>query len=135
MFLPIITLLSGFDLKVMFLGAIAIFTVKFWAVMWYIAQWVDAHLINAMYPGSQGSVIMQEVTQMANGSVPPSYKRVLLNVLLMAMFVGLPIVWSAMMAWIGIKVGGDLHELAKTPQSVASNAASSAGRTISRSKG
>jgi hypothetical protein len=44
--------LSGYDLKVFFLGALAIFTVKFWAVMWYVANWVDGHLMKAMYDGN-----------------------------------------------------------------------------------
>jgi hypothetical protein len=34
------------------LGALAIFTVKFWAVMWYVANWVDGHLMKAMYDGN-----------------------------------------------------------------------------------
>jgi hypothetical protein len=128
MFLPVITFLSGFNLKVMFLGAIAIFTVKFWAVMWYIAEWVDAHLINAMYPGAQGSVIMQQFTQMGDS---PTYKRTLLNILLMAMFVGLPVIWSSMMAWIGVYVGKGLSEMAsatgKDAQGIASKSGSIAG--------
>ena len=134
MFLPIITFLSGFDLKVMFLGAIALFTVKFWAVMWYIAQWVDSHLIAAMYPGTQGWIIMQEFTQMANGSVPPSYKRVLLNILLMAMFVGLPIIWSAMMAWIGIRVGRELTEMAAGAEKGAQNYSSKSSSIASKGR-
>ena len=39
MLLPLIVLLSGYKLEVMFYGAMAIFTVKFWTVLWFIAQW------------------------------------------------------------------------------------------------
>ena len=28
----------------------AIFTIKFWTVLWYLAMWVDQNLILSMYP-------------------------------------------------------------------------------------
>ncbi len=55
MFLPLVVFLSGFDLKAMFYGAVAIFTVKLWAAMWFIAQWVDARLIDSMYQAAKGT--------------------------------------------------------------------------------
>ncbi len=125
MFLPLITFLSGFDLRVMFLGAMGIFTVKFWSVMWFIANWVDAHLIAGLYPGLSGNILMQEITQVANGSTPPSYKRMLLNIMLMLMFVGLPMIWTAMMAWIGVHLGSAIAGMVKAPESLVTSTASS----------
>lgn len=128
MFLPLIVFLSGFDLKVMFYGAIAIFTVKLWAAMWFIAQWLDARLINAMYPGLQGNVLVQEITHMTHGHLPQGYKRVILNILLVGMFIGLPILWTAMMGWIGLRMGTGLDRViggaAKTASSSGSSSAS-----------
>lgn len=114
LFLPLIIFLSGYDLKVMFYGTIALFTVKFWAVLWYIARWVDARLINAMYPGFSGSAIMQEITQSFSSAQPQVYKRMILNILLMFMFIGLPLMWSAILGWIGVKVGIDSDWLNQT---------------------
>ena len=111
MFLPLIAFLSGFDLRVMFYGAVAIFTVKLWAAMWFIAQWIDARLIAGMYPGSQGNVFLQEITHLASGTVPQGYKRMILNVLLLALFIGLPLIWTAMMGWIGVNLGTALDRL------------------------
>ena len=54
MFLPIVTFVSGYDIKMMAYGFLAIFTVKFWTVMWFVARWLDAKLIDAMYPGLSG---------------------------------------------------------------------------------
>jgi TraG-like protein, N-terminal region. len=103
-FLPLVVLLSGYDLKVLFLGAIALFSVKMWAAMWYIATWVDGHLINAMYPGALGNYFVQEAMMIAKGAVPPTYKRMILNTLLVFLYVGLPLIWSSMMAWMGLNV-------------------------------
>lgn len=105
MFLPLIVFLSGYDLKMMLYGALAIFTVKFWAVMWYVARWIDAHLIDAMYPGFSGSALMQEITQMASAGQPQLYKRMILNILLMLLFIGLPAIWTTMMGWLGYRIG------------------------------
>ena len=98
------TFLSGFNLKVLFSGAVAIFTVKLWASMWFIATWIDGHLINAMYPGALSNIFVQEAMMVAKGAVPPSYKRMVLNTLLVMLFIGLPMLWSSMMAWIGLNV-------------------------------
>ena len=125
MFLPLATFLSGFDLRVMFYGAVAIFTVKFWAVMWVIAQWIDARLISAMYPGSSGQIILQEFTHAAKGALPQGYKRMLLNILLLGLFIGLPLIWTAMMGWVGINIGGKLTELAKQSEGTFKNTAKS----------
>ena len=103
-FLPLLVFLSGFNLRVLFLGAAAIFTIKLWASMWFIATWVDGHLINAMYPGYLSNTFVQEAMMVAKGAVPPTYKRMLLNTLLVMLFVGLPMLWSSMMAWIGIRI-------------------------------
>lgn len=124
MFLPLATFLSGFDPRVMFYGAVAIFTVKFWAVMWVIAQWIDARLISAMYPGSSGQIILQEFTHAAKGALPQGYKRMLLNILLLGLFIGLPLIWTAMMGWVGIRISGGIDGFLKSAQGTATNAAS-----------
>ncbi|THT98413.1 conjugal transfer protein TraG [Lampropedia puyangensis] len=101
MFLPMVVFLSGFNLSIMFTGAIAIFTVKFWSAMWEVAFWIDARLMQAMYGGTQiENVAKQFVYAWEDGSLPGE-KRILLNIMLMVMFVGFPMIWSGMMAWAG----------------------------------
>ena len=107
MFLPLVVVISGYDLKMMLYGGLAIFTVKFWAVMWFVARWLDAHLIDAMYPGLTGSALMQEITQSFSSGQPQLYKRMILNILLAAMFIGLPMIWTTMMGWVGYRLGVD----------------------------
>ena len=112
MFLPMIVMLSGYDLKIMLLGGLAIFTVKLWSVMWFIAQWVDARLIQAMYPGLNGNIMMQEIQAVLSGGEAQGYKRMILNLVLMSMFIGLPMLWTSMMGWVGIYVGRGLDGMA-----------------------
>jgi hypothetical protein len=105
MLLPLAVLLSGYKLEVMFYGAMAIFTVKLWSVLWFIAQWIDTHLNQAMFPyQSWGAFFMR----LADGS--PA-KKMTLDILLFAMYVGFPLIWSGMMAWAGIRVGTALSGL------------------------
>ena len=48
--LPMVVVLSRYSISMMVVGAMAIFTVKFWSVLWYLALWVDQNLIASMYP-------------------------------------------------------------------------------------
>ena len=50
MFLPLIVVIGRYSLQVMFLGGLAIFTIKMWPLMWFIARVMDDHLLKAMYP-------------------------------------------------------------------------------------
>ena len=109
MFLPIITVFSGYSLQVFVLGGLSIFTVKFWSVMWFIARWTDDHLIEAMYPGSDGNVLLEALT-----TWDASEKRIVLNVLLMGMYIGLPLLWTGMMAWSGFRLSGGITEMVKS---------------------
>lgn len=100
MFLPLITFLSGYNLKVMLYGAVGIFTVKFWAILWGFTVWMDAHLVNAMYPA--GAFKLTDLIRSAGND----YKLTMMAMLMMTMFIGLPIIWTGMMSWIGIRMSG-----------------------------
>lgn len=134
MFLPLVVFLSGFDLRVMFYGAVAIFTIKLWAAMWFIAQWVDARLISGMYPGSQGNIFLQELTHLTSGTIPQGYKRLILNILLLALFIGLPLIWTAMMGWVGINVGNKLTNLVAEAEGQAKSSASTSTSIATKGK-
>jgi hypothetical protein len=100
--LPLIVVLSGYKLEVMFYGAMGIFTVKFWTILWFIAQWLNAYLYQSMYPNQGIAVMGQEI---ANGAL---YKGTILNILLFGMYVVFPMIWSGMMSWIGVHLGNAL---------------------------
>jgi len=97
--LPLVVVLSRYSLSMMVVGAMAIFTVKFWTVLWYLAMWVDQNLIASMYPDV--NVFLQIF---ANPGEHDS-KRLLLNMITTSLYLGLPLLWSGMMAWVGLNVG------------------------------
>lgn len=97
--LPLFVVLSRYSISMLMIGAMAIFTVKFWSVLWYLALWVDQNLILAMYPDV--NVFFQIFTNPGEHDS----KRMLLNMITMSLYLGLPLLWSGMMAWAGLRVG------------------------------
>ena len=87
----------------MLLIAIAIFGVKFWTVLWYLAQWIDQNLITAMYPDFD--LLYEFITN----SGEQTTKRVVLNIVTTCLYLGLPILWSAMLGWAGIAAAQSLN--------------------------
>ena len=116
--LPLIVVLSRYSLSMMVVGAMAIFTVKFWSVLWYLAMWVDQNLIRSMYPDV--NVFLQIFANPGEHDI----KRLLLNMITTSLYLGLPLLWSGMMAWVGIHIGRSLS----TVQSEFSRPAQDAGR-------
>ncbi|MCP4288251.1 MAG: conjugal transfer protein TraG, partial [Gammaproteobacteria bacterium] len=97
--LPMVVVLSRYSLSMMVVGAMAIFTVKFWSVLWYLAMWVDQNLIQSMYPDV--NIFLQIFANPGEHDT----KRMLLNMITTSLYLGLPVVWSGMMAWAGIQIG------------------------------
>ncbi len=97
--LPMVVVLSRYSIAMMVLGAMAIFTIKFWSVLWYLAMWVDQNLILSMYPDV--NVFLQIFANPGEHDA----KRMLLNMITTSLYLGLPLLWSGMMAWAGMNVG------------------------------
>jgi hypothetical protein len=106
--LPLIVVLSRYSLSMMVVGGMAIFTVKFWSVLWYLAMWVDQNLILSMYPDV--NIFLEIFASPGEHDA----KRMLLNMITTSLYLGLPILWSAMMAWAGITIGRSI-EAASAP--------------------
>ena len=126
MFLPMVVFLSGYSLRVMLYGAVGIFTVKFWAVLWSIVLWIDDRLMRAMYP--DGSFQIGDLF----GSLSNDYKVMLINLLMMSLFIGLPLLWTGMMTWIGIQLGGAMGSVLGSANQTATNATSRSIPSVSR---
>ncbi len=116
--LPMVVVLSRYSISMMVVGAMAIFTVKFWSVLWYLAMWVDQNLIQSMYPDV--NVFLQIFANPGEHDT----KRMLLNMITTSLYLGLPLLWSGMMAWAGMHIGRSLN----TVQSEFARPAQDAGR-------
>jgi len=68
-------------------------------VLWYLAMWVDQNLIQSMYPDV--NVFLQIFSNPGEHDV----KRMLLNMITTSLYLGLPVLWSGMMAWAGLYLG------------------------------
>lgn len=104
--LPMLLVFSRYSLSVMISMGITIFSIKFWTVLWYLALWVDQNLITAMYPDSN-VLIANFLLDSEHGT-----KRILLNTATGLMYIGLPVLWTAMMGWAGIRAGRSIDAAA-----------------------
>jgi hypothetical protein len=125
--LPMIVVLSRYSISMMVIGAMAIFTVKFWSVLWYLALWVDQNLILSMYPDV--NVFLQMFANPGEHDI----KRMLLNMITTSLYLGLPLVWSGMMAWAGVHVGRSIEAATsplRSPAQDAGRQGGSIGKTL-----
>ncbi len=123
--LPLVVVLSRYSISIMVVGGMAIFTIKFWTVLWYLAMWVDQNLILSMYPDV--NVFLQIFANPGEHDA----KRMLLNMITTSLYLGLPLLWSGVMAWAGVKVGRSIDAAAspiKAPAQDAGNQGGSIGK-------
>jgi TraG-like protein, N-terminal region len=99
--LPFFILMSRYRLTIFIVGALILFIVKFWTVMWFFAWWVDQNLIRAFYPdaGMVSTLFNSDMT----------LKRIILNFLTGMMYLVFPMIFSAYMAFAGIHAARDLN--------------------------
>ena len=121
-FLPIIMVISSYRLTVMVLGALAIFTVKFWSVMWYVADFFNDGFAKALYP-DQYSLVSAMTNPVSFFSASDAAKASVLELIVLGLYVLLPLIWTGLMGMIGLKVG----QAVSTAKQQAVNSLSSSG--------
>ena len=115
--------LSAYNVRVVMIGAIAIFSIKFWTVLWAIAGWIDETLIQAMFP--ERNALLDAVLASAGAAMTGSFgvasgagsaaqdhitKRLVLDLVMASMYVVLPVLWSSMVGWVGYRAMSDLNK-------------------------
>ena len=66
-------------------------------MLWYLVLWIDQNLILSMYPD-----VMNVFLQMFANPGKHDIKHMLLNMITASLYLGLPLLWSGMMAWAGL---------------------------------
>lgn len=99
LFLAPIMIFSRYSLSAMVAGALAIFTVKFWTVMWWITDFLYDKLAMSLYPTEPS--LVGWLTRAFDAAT--ANNRVLLDIVFASGYVGLPLIWTAMMSVVGIK--------------------------------
>lgn len=107
--LPFAMVASSYSLRFMVIGAIAIFTINFWTVLWYIAGWIDDQLIKAMWPDV--GVLEAFMTSDTFLGTSGLAKRAMLDMVTASMYFFLPTIFTALMVWAGINAAGGVTRL------------------------
>jgi hypothetical protein len=123
--MPLILVFGMYQPSILLVGAIGIFTVKFWAVLWHITLWVDNNLFASMYPDG--------VSFLQSASLDHGVKQILITMITAAMYVGLPILWTVMMGWVGYRMMSGLNSLSGHAISTTQEAGPFGGRMADRS--
>ena len=125
--LPLVLVFGMYQPSILLLGAIGIFTVKFWAVLWHLTLWVDSNLWQSLYP--DGVSFLQSV------SAEHGMKQILITMITAAMYVGLPLLWTMMMGWVGYRMMSGFDTYASNMTGTTQRAGSSGGSTAQRAGG
>lgn len=121
-FLPILLILSRYSISVMILGALAIFTVKFWSVMWYVGDFFNDAFSKALYP-DQYNLLSVITNPLSFFSASDASKAAVLDLVLLGLYVLVPLIFTGLMGMIGLKVG----QAVSSPSQQAVNSLGSAG--------
>ena len=131
--LPFAMVASSYSLRFMVIGAVAIFTINFWTVLWYIAGWLDDQLIKALWPdvGVFESFIFSHTTLGVSGLA----KRAMLDMVTASMYFFLPLLFSSLMVWAGIRAAASIGSVARMVTGGGVAAAAGQGRGFASSAG
>jgi hypothetical protein len=99
--LPLIMVMSGYSMKVAGTATFGLFALWFLTFWWELARWLSNNLITMLYDGGGSSGGPLDAL---SGAVN-LYDKSLLVLVERAMFLVLPMVWMAVMAWAGSNVG------------------------------
>ncbi|MDA1370267.1 MAG: conjugal transfer protein TraG N-terminal domain-containing protein [Proteobacteria bacterium] len=98
--LPFFILISRYKFSTLILGALILFSVKLWTVLWFFAWWMDQNLIHALYP-DPGSITTLFSTDL-------TLKRIILNFLTGSLYLVLPLLMSVYLGLAGIRAATQL---------------------------
>jgi hypothetical protein len=99
--LPLVMVMSGYSMTVAGTATFGLFAIWFLSFWWELARWLSNNLITMLYGGG-GSTTSALETAFGLANL---YDKSLLVIIEWAMFLVLPMVWLAVMAWAGFKGG------------------------------
>ncbi|MDR2208794.1 MAG: conjugal transfer protein TraG N-terminal domain-containing protein [Azoarcus sp.] len=124
--IPLILVVSTYDLKALMVTTFGMFALHFCTFWWELARWVDSSLLNALY-GDVGwgyRFASYLPTYFANDG---AVTEATMAYVMAALFLLLPMIFFAAMGWAGMAVGGGLMALGKSLESGSSQAGQAGG--------
>ncbi|WP_404360467.1 conjugal transfer protein TraG N-terminal domain-containing protein [Methylotuvimicrobium sp. KM1] len=111
--------------KIIFMSII-VFSVKFWTVLWAIANWLDNNLIEAIKPS------WYNLQLMTNNLLV----EMIIDFVIGGLFVVMPLFWSGLLTWAGFRVGSEINkasgELRGSPEDAGKKGGNAAKSTITK---
>lgn len=109
--LPILLVISTYNLKTVFTVTFSMFTLHFLTFWWELARWADSSMLTALYKNeSWGSYVVTTNFLTAAFSDGNVHSQVM-NYVNGAMFIVLPTFFFAAMSWAGYNVGSGVASL------------------------
>jgi len=100
MLLPLALIFSTYSWSMVATASIGVFTVKFWSYLWHVAKWLEDNLLRALYPDGT-SYFGTALANLSDGDF--ALKVMLIEIATALLFIGLPMVFSMIMAWGGYR--------------------------------
>jgi hypothetical protein len=129
--IPLVLVIGAYELKALTTLSVvgfALFFVDFW---FQLARWVDSTILDALYGWGGWGLHPDRPHSNFNPLIGlnNTFGDMLLNYVMGAMFIVLPLFWMSAMAWVGVRTAGVLGGLT-TGTGDAKNAGGTGARTL-----
>ncbi|MBB3105348.1 conjugal transfer protein TraG N-terminal domain-containing protein [Azomonas macrocytogenes] len=125
--LPLVLVMGTYNLKTLVTASIiqfAIFFVEFW---FQLARWIDSTIINALYGWNAPHSTFNPIMGLNNAT-----GDMVLNWVMAAMFIVLPMFWMTALSWAGFNAGSALDGLTKGSQDAKAGASKGVDMVINK---
>ena len=120
--MPLVLVVGAYQLKVAMTMSVVFFALIFIDFWFQLARWVDSSILDALYGSGSPHLSFDPVMGLNTAT-----QDAMLNFVMGAMFIILPLFWMATLAWAGVQVSGVLEGLTRGSQPVDKAGASGAG--------
>nr|WP_253219539.1 conjugal transfer protein TraG N-terminal domain-containing protein [Pseudomonas chlororaphis] len=128
--IPMVLVVGAYQLSTAMTMSIVFFALVFVDFWFQLARWVDSTILDALYGSGSPHLSFDPVMGLNTAT-----QDAILNFVMGAMFVILPLFWVAALGWAGIKTGDVLGGLSRGSQPVQQAGGSAAGVATSALKG
>ena len=142
--LPFMLIMGAYSLDMVFTASVIFFTVYFLSALWGIAQVIDDYATLGMFPDAAGLIAYMlydtaataaTAGQVDLGGFSAATQAMILSMLSVMTYIGLPAIWMFMMTWVGIKAGHSVDKImtsTTSPAQSTGSAGASAGGKIAK---
>ncbi len=127
MSLPFILVFSSYSISAVISTSIVVFAVKFITVFWAVADWLDAHLFDALIIGaSRGDALSRALLYVENNFID-SLEKDMVDLTIGAFYLIVPMLWLFALGLGGVHAGRQISNLFDGLTGAAGSAGSAGG--------